>query len=245
MANSKFKWIGKSEDAKSVTLRQLDETMFRFPQIIMDHVDADLVKTGVVVDVETSGLSPERDQIIEIGIRQFKFHRLTGEVLNLDQTYSAFQDPGIPLSEEIIQLTGITDDMVRGQKIDWNQVNQIFNASQIIIAHNAGFDRPFIDLHSSSSQEKIWGCSFKQVDWTKKGFPSQKLEILSIYHGFFTDAHRALNDADALLYLVSQTDQATQKPYLLELLQNAKKVTIHVVAAGAPFESKDHLRLRG
>ena len=244
MAQSKFKWIGKSDDGKTVTLRQLEEGMFRFPPLSIDNLDADVVKTGAVVDVETSGLSYERDHIIEIGVRKFKFNRLTGEVLSLDTSYAAFQDPGIPLSEEVTALTGITDDMVRGQKIDWNLVNQILGESQIVIAHNASFDRPFIDLHSTVSQEKIWGCSFKQVNWNAKGFPSQKLEILNIYHGFFTDSHRALNDSDALLYLLSHTDAATSQPYLFELLQNAKKVTVHVVAAGAPFESKDHLRLR-
>jgi DNA polymerase-3 subunit epsilon len=239
---AQFQWIGKSTDGKTITLRALEESMFRLGGT--SGLEDGVIKTGIVVDVETSGLSSERDHIIEIGIRQFKFNRLTGEVLSLDQSYASFQDPGIPISEEVTQLTGITDEMVRGQKIDWDRVNALFNEAQIVIAHNAGFDRPFIDLHSTSSAEKIWGCSFKQINWHTKGFPSQKLEILGIYHGFFTDSHRALNDSDALLYLLSHTDAGTQKPYLLELLQNAKRVTVHVVAAGAPFETKDHLKAR-
>jgi len=238
---SEFQWIGKSPDGKTVTLRQLETSMFRFPDAPSDQ---DLIKNGAVVDVETSGLSSERDQIIEIGIRPFRFNRTTGEVLSIGEGYSAFQDPGIPLSAEITRLTGITDDMVRGQRIDWSGVDRILHDSQIVIAHNAGFDRPFIDRHSPVSQERIWGCSFKQIDWSMKGFPSQKLEILSIYHGFFTDSHRALNDSDALLYLLSHTDAETQKAYLLELLQNAKRPQVQISALGAPFESKDLLKQR-
>jgi len=134
--------------------------------------------------------------------------------------------------------------MVKNQSIDWNKVDALLEASHILIAHNASFDRPFIDQLSKISGQKIWGCSFKQVQWNDKGFPSQKLDILSIYHGFFTDAHRALNDADALLYLLSQTDLDRKSPYLLELITQAKKTTYQVMAISAPFESKDLLKSR-
>lgn len=244
MANSKFKWLGKSEDGKTVTLKQLDTAMFKFAPPPIADVFPDLVKFGAVVDVETSGLSFERDKIIELGIRKFSFNRATGEILSLGESYSSFQDPGFPLSEEVTGLTGITDEMVKGQQIDWAAANKILSEAQIIVAHNAGFDRPFIDSHSEVSQQKIWGCSFKQIDWSSKGFPSQKLEILGIYHGFFTGSHRALNDSDALLYILNQQDTTLGKPYFAELISNARRVTVEMVASNSPFESKDHLRLR-
>ena len=88
----------------------------------------------------------------------------------------------------------------------------------------------------------------KQIDWAKKGYPSQKLEILGIYHGFFNDSHRAQSDVDSLLYLLSLEDPhdeaSDKKPYFFELMNNARKPTVHVIAAQAPFESKDFLRNR-
>ena len=243
-----FNWIGKSSDGKTVTLKQLDSSSFRFAPYFnseWEKLNADLIRMGAVLDVETTGFHQEDDRIIEIGIRQFKFNRETGELLSLGESVSAFQDPGFPLSEDIIALTGITDEMVENQKIDWNQVNSVLSQVQVVIAHNAAFDRPFIDQLSTVSPEKIWGCSLKQIDWNAKGFFSPKLELLSIYHGFFTGAHRALNDAEALLYLLSHTDSSTGKTYFHELLQNAKKTTIHMIAANSPFESKDVLKERG
>jgi DNA polymerase-3 subunit epsilon len=242
-----FHWIGKSSDGKTVTLRRLEPQHFQFPEYFTpewESLNSDHIRIGAVLDVETTGLNQVDDQIIEIGIRQFKFNRSTGEVLALESTYSAFQDPGIPLSAEVTAITGITDDMVQGQSIDWGRVDELLNTSSIIIAHNAGFDRPFVDRKSSVSPKKIWGCSFKQIDWEKKGYTSQKLEVLSIYHGFFNDAHRALSDADSLIYLLSFSAQVDGNPYLLELLQQARKPMVHLLASGAPFDSKTHLKNR-
>ena len=242
-----FKWIGKSTDGKTVVLNRLEESRFQFPSYFTpewEKQNAESVRIGAVVDVETTGLSHHRDQVIEIGIRQFKFNRATGEILSLTSSYSALQDPGEPLDEEIVTLTGITDEMLKGQKINWDEVGSLLKSAQIVVAHNASFDRPFLDQSAPVSAEKVWACSLRQVDWTKKGFSSSKLDLLNVYHGFFTDSHRALNDADALLYLLSFKDADTGSPYFLEILNNARKTTVHVVASASPFESKDHLKNR-
>lgn len=243
-----FRWIGKSADGNSVTLRKLDSCPVTPPEYATEtwiKNNADLVRTAIVLDVETTGLNQNEDQVIEIGLRLFDFNKATGEVLRLGKSYSAFQDPGRPLSAEIINLTGITDEQLAGQKIDWEHVNSLIGESCLVIAHNAKFDRPFIDRKSKTSTERIWGCSFKQVDWFTKGYTSPKLELLNIYHGFFTDSHRALNDVDALLYLLSLSDSSSEKPYLMELTTNAKRPMTQVIASSAPFESKDHLKGRG
>lgn len=243
-----FRWIGKSEDGKTVTLRRLEDCQMPFPHYATPEwikQNSDIIRLGAVVDVETTGLSHADDHIIEVGLRQFLFNRNTGEVLALAKCYSSFQDPGRPLSAEITALTGITDEMIAGQKINWDEVNTLLAECALVIAHNARFDRPFIDKKSKPSTEKIWACSLKQIDWSAKGYFSSKLELLNIYHGFFTDSHRALNDADALLYLLSLNNSEDQKPYLYELMQNAKRLMTQVIATAAPFDSKDHLKGRG
>ncbi|HWU42523.1 MAG TPA: 3'-5' exonuclease [Bdellovibrio sp.] len=243
-----FHWIGKSEDGKTVTLRHLEECQMPFPSYATSdwlQKNGETVRKGLVVDVETTGLNSSEDSIIEIGLRQFLFNKDTGEILAFEKSYSAFQDPERPLSKEIIALTGITDEMVKGQRIDWEQVHSLFTESVLVIAHNARFDRPFIDKKSKISTEKIWACSLKQIDWTQKGFFSPKLELLNIYHGFFTDSHRAINDVDALLYLLSHKNEISGKTYLCELMNNAKRSSTQVIASSAPFESKDHLKTRG
>lgn len=242
-----FRWIGKSQDGKTVTLKKLEDGSIHKPSYATPDwakANSDLIRVGAVLDVETSGLNQSEDTIIEFALRQFLFNRATGDIIALGKSYSSFQDPGKPLSAEIINLTGITDAMVANQQINWDQVQSLLQESSVVIAHNARFDRPFIDRKSKISGEKVWACSLKQIDWSKKGFTSPKLELLNIYHGFFTDSHRASNDVDALLYLLSLPDAASNQPYLLELLNNARRPMTQVIASAAPFESKDHLKGR-
>jgi DNA polymerase-3 subunit epsilon len=243
-----YQWPNLSADGKTITIHRLEvEAMFKFPAYATAEwisLNADLIRNGAVLDVETTGLSHDESHIIELGVRQFQFNRLTGEILNLGPSYSGFQDPGEPILPEITDLTGITDEMVKGKSIDWQAVESIIESSHIMIAHNASFDRPFIDARSTHSSERVWACSVNQIDWNGKGLPSKKLEVLSFYHGFFNDAHRALNDADSLLYLLSKVDQAVGAPYLLELINEARKSLVIVYATYAPFEVKDALRER-
>ena len=243
-----FQWLGKSEDGETITLKRLKASHFKLPSFFTPEWEAenlDQIRVGAALDIETSGLKLGEAKIIEIGIRIFRFNRNTGEILSLDESYSEFQDPGEPLSAEVTEITGITDEMVKGKSIDWNEVDRVLNPAHLIIAHNASFDRPFVDQHSKETQNKVWGCSLKQISWQEKGYPSQKLELLSAFHGFFTDAHRALNDADALLHLLGFSDSSTGSAYFKELIQQAKKTHIRVQAIGAPFESKDSLKDRG
>lgn len=242
-----FKWVGLSTDGNTVTLRKLNST-FPLPSYVTPEwmsANPHLVRTGIALDVETTGLDRTQDKIIEIGLQRFLFNCSNGDLLAVQDSFSSFQDPGMPLTEEIKTLTGIDDSMIQGKTIDWEKVGHLISDAQLIIAHNAGFDRPFIERSVEVSASKIWGCSFKQIDWRSKGYPTQKLEILGIYHGFFTDAHRALNDVHALLYLLSLPDQNTGKPYLNELLINARRPTVHVLASKAPFEAKNLLKSRG
>lgn len=243
-----FHWIGKSEDGKTVKLNNLETCRLSIPSYASPEwmqANKELLRMGVILDIETTGLNQNDDSIIEIAIRQFVFNKENGDILGKGKSYSSFEDPQRPISEEITRLTGITDEMVHNQTIDWDKVNSLLSESALIVAHNARFDRPFVDRKSKLSSEKVWACSMKQIDWAAKGFFSPKLELLNIYHGFFTDSHRALNDVDALLYLMSLTDTANQKPYLFELTSNARRIMSQVIATGAPFESKEHLKGRG
>lgn len=242
-----FRWVGQSLDGQTVTLTrfagQFKTAEYATEEWLKAHPER--IRMGIVIDVETTGLNKKADQVIEVGLRTFLFNKLTGELLKAGATYSGLQDPGKPLSEDIKRLTGLTDEALAGKSIDWKQVNSLIEQAHIVIAHNAAFDRPFIDRSAPASAAKPWACSLKQVEWSKKGFTVHKLDVLCIYHGFFTDAHRALNDVDALLNLLSMLDTSTNRPYLNELLTTARKPVSKIVATSSPFETKDLLKERG
>jgi DNA polymerase-3 subunit epsilon len=197
----------------------------------------------MILDTETTGLDHEKDEIIEIAIRKWIYHKRDHYLIKPVEEYSQLNEPvKNEISEAITEITGITKDDVRGKKIDWSIVSRMISQSGFVLAHNAGFDRPMIEAVpevSEISGSKIWACSFAQVDWAGKGFLSSKQELLSIFHGFHYAGHRALTDIDALANLLLQGD------YLKEILLNAKTKQVKVDCIQAPFDSKDTLKANG
>jgi len=242
----RFRWLGMSEDEQTVILKRFNGNFHISDDIDEKYIEEnkDNILTGVVLDTETTGLDKNNDVVIEIGLRKFNFNKLDGKLCSVEEGYSEFSDPGRKISDKITRLTGITNEDVAGKSINIEKVSSILSASDIIIAHNAAFDRPFIDNLIPVSRKKLWACSFANISWEDYGFTSAKLEMLSFFHGFFCDAHRALEDSDALLYLLSNNVPDKNYTYLKEIWENAHKPRVYVNAVQAPFESKDFLKFR-
>ena len=70
---------------------------------------------AAVVDVETTGINPDSDKIIELGICLFEYDRQNGRIYKVLGSWEWFEDPGLSIPPEITNITGITDEMVTGQ----------------------------------------------------------------------------------------------------------------------------------
>jgi hypothetical protein len=158
--------------------------------------------------------------------------------------YESFEDPGKPIPAQITEITGIDDSMVKGLRIDDAAVAALVAQADLIVAHNAGFDRPFVEARFPVFASKAWGCSFQGVDWKKEGSGSAKLEFLASERGWFYDAHRAQVDCHALLQVLA-SPLADGQTGLMRLLAGADQTRYKLRATGAPFEAKDKLKARG
>jgi DNA polymerase III epsilon subunit-like protein len=97
-------------------------------------------KLGVIVDLETTGLDFAKAEVIELGMTKFCYSA-RDEITLLAETFQSFNQPSRPIPAEVTQLTGITDDMVQGHRIDAAAVKLFVADANIVIAHNAAFDR--------------------------------------------------------------------------------------------------------
>jgi DNA polymerase-3 subunit epsilon len=77
------------------------------------------------------------------------------------------------------------------------RVDSLLAGADLVIAHNAGFDRPFVEGLLPQAQGLNWACSFADIDWTAAGHSSAKLSYLASALGWFYDAHRAEMDCHA------------------------------------------------
>lgn len=199
--------------------------------------------TALAVDVETTGLDPAQDLIIQFCAVPFTYAPATGRIYQVGPPAAYFQDPGRPLSAEITALTGITDDQVRGQSIDEAAVQALAGPAALVIAHNARFDRAFVERRLPVFQDKPWACSIADVDWPA-GIGSAKLEFLLYKHcGVFFDAHTAEADCLALIHLLATPFPDGSLP-LRRLLEAARRNTARIWAVDAPYDKKDLLKAR-
>jgi len=183
------------------------------------------------VDLETTGLDFASDEIIEIGIKTIAVNRLDYSDFKEIKAYESYQDTEIDIIPEITQLTGITKEMVAGHSIDWAEVLEILSISDVVVAHNASFDRAF--LEKNIEFENIWACSKDDINWKERGFLNTKLELLSIWHGFYYDSHRAMNDVNATIHLLLHPSYENYPP-LEELVENSRKQQ-HLIINKFPY----------
>jgi DNA polymerase-3 subunit epsilon len=198
----------------------------------------------IVLDTETTGLDSQTEKVIELAMLSVLVDTATGLPVGPVTIFESFEDPGKPIPAQITEITGINDSMVKGLRINDAAVKALVEQADLVVAHNAGFDRPFVEARWPVFANPNWACSFQGIDWKKEGSGSAKLEFLASERGWFYDAHRAQVDCHALLQVLS-SPLADGQTGLARLLAGAGQTRYKLRATGAPFEVKDKLKARG
>jgi DNA polymerase-3 subunit epsilon len=199
--------------------------------------------SAVIIDLETMGLEANKDAIIELGLLKFSFTNEEGITEVLD-TYNELNDPHMDIPELVTKITGITNSDVSGKEIDWKKVSKLVASSDLVICHNAGFDRNFLELQTPEAVQTLFqkipfGCTLNDIDWNERGYESRKLDYLNWKLGYFYEGHRALTDCWATFNLLTKEVGAFD-----ELKVNVKAIKTILCAVDAPFDKKDLLRSR-
>jgi len=151
------------------------------------------MKGIIAIDVETTGISPEKERLIEIGA----FRPETGEI------FRTLINPGRPLPERITELTGITDEMLMDAPEETEAIAALLEwlgEDTILLGHNISFDHSFL-------VQAIRRCGYTEpqfygIDTLKLSrvlcpeLPNKKLETMVEHFGLTNErAHRAFEDA--------------------------------------------------
>lgn len=199
---------------------------------------------GCAVDVETTGLDHRRHAVIELAMQRFRADR-DGRIVDVGPSYRWVEDPGVPIPSEITALTGLTDGAVAGQRICDAVATSLILDADFVVAHNAGFDRPFVENRLPEAAGRPWLCSMREVDWRGLGFEGRVLSHLLSQMGLFYEAHRADADVTALLHLLDHRPEGRRATVLADAIAAATRPGWIVEAVRAPFHAKDVLKGRG
>lgn len=228
-----------------------DFRVLRRVAIADDHVFAQNVSGEAcgrlaVIDTETTGLKAELGaRIIDIAIATCEYGRETGKLYRVVDRYESLEDPDSPIPPEITRLTGITDDMVRGQRIDEAGVACAMDGVGLVVCHNARFDRAFLEARYPAFVNKHFACSLDEIPWDEWNVRSSKLDYIGFCFGLFHEGHRARADVDMLLALLAQKTPDGEGDVLAGLLESARAPSWRVHAIGLPIENKDFASARG
>lgn len=153
----------------------------------------------VCIDLETTGLDPKRDKIIEIGAVKVEQNTIVEE-------WETFVNPDRKLEERIVELTGICD----GQLADAPQMEEVlpkllsFIGDNILLGHSVLFDYSFVKKAAVNERLTFERQGIDTLKIARKYLPeleSRSLGYLCQYYGISHCAHRALTDARATVSL--------------------------------------------
>jgi len=160
----------------------------------------DFKKDYVIFDLETTGLDPLTNKIIEIGALKYKKGKLVAE-------YSVLINPEVLLPEVITKITGLNNEDLK-DKPTINTVLPEFLAfieDLTLIAHNSSFDLSFIEENLKKlNMPIIQNKNIDTIDLAKKYIPkayNYKLETLKHYFKLDYGSHRSVDDCKTTNYI--------------------------------------------
>lgn len=165
-------------------------------EIVTNENGQDFEETFVVFDLETTGFSPVKNRIIEIGAVKVEKGKITDR-------FSAFVNPDVPIPFEIEKLTSINDAMVMDAPMIDVVLPQFFEFVQdaVLVAHNAAFDMSFIMENAARLSIKKKFTYVDTVGIARILLPHQAkhtLDAVSKTMGIsLENHHRAVDDAEA------------------------------------------------
>lgn len=175
---------------------------------------ATFTQFGLIVDTETTGRS-HQDELIEIALILFKFGRISGRVLEVVDDYSGLRYPRCKIQPQAQNKHGLSVHQLKGQTLDTGRIMGLFERADIVLAHNAAFDRRYVTKLYPSLYWKNWHCTMNGVPWKQLGFNSKGQDaILSAHNIDVGRSHRAMNDARGLLGLLSLENSKLGGTYL-------------------------------
>lgn len=162
----------------------------------------DIDTTYCVLDLETTGFSFRTEKITEVGIMKVK----NGEVID---EFSCFVNPEKPIPQRVIEVTHITDDMVKDAETIETVMPKIieFVGDSVLVAHNADFDIGFLKYNAKELGLALDNTYLDTLRLAKELFPEYKkykLGIIAENLGIKVEvAHRALDDVDTTVKVLN------------------------------------------
>ncbi len=153
-----------------------------------------MIDSYIALDLETTGLNPSYDRIIEVGMARIE----QGKVAD---TYSTLINPGIQVSDRVVELTGIHNEELAGMPRIEDEIDKILDyiGDYPILGHNVIFDYSFLKKAAINNNITFQVKGIDTLKMARRILPElehKRLDFLCEYLGVNPgNSHRALDDA--------------------------------------------------
>lgn len=148
-----------------------------------------IINNYCVLDLETTGLSPNYDSIIEIGIIKVKENKIVDK-------YNSLINPGFLINEYITSITGITNEMLKGKPkiIDLKKEVLNFIGNDVLVGHNISFDVSFLQKGFNEELKNEYIDTLQFCRKLFKELSHHRLTDMSNYLEISRNEHRSMSD---------------------------------------------------
>ena len=198
----------------------------------------------LILDTETTGLDPKKDSIIEVAAILVDLNHKRIECQRSGLIYAL-------TNQESEIITGISQLMLDGVKSafddPFNSIKIMAEQSTCIVAHNAEFDKGFVEakgivLNDKNNSPLEWICSYRDISYDIET-ENKKLSTLAEAYEVKSDgAHRALADVTMLAHILFKVPNIEEQVF--SAIENKKKPEIKIISL-APFEMKEDVKKAG
>ena len=185
------------------------------------------LKDYVAIDLEMTGVSPGEDKIIEIGAVRIRDGKA-------NETFQTFVNPKRPIPLRVVELTGITDEMIKDAPEEDVAIEQFldFLGEDTLVGHSIKFDYSFLKQWAINKKRTLEKNACDTFKISRKLLPSEQPKSLEALCKYFQIerkyAHRALDDALETAQLFEKLKQITEDDAIFEpkkLVYRAKRQT--------------------
>jgi DNA polymerase-3 subunit epsilon len=177
-----------------------------------------------VVDTETTGLA-ESDEPVSVAVILLDVSGRKGDTIVEVDSFYGLREPGVPMHPEAQRVHGLDPGALRGKRLDLVRLRKIVDSADLLVAHNAKFDRRMISKVVPHLMEAEWACSIHTLkyDWASLGDGRRSLDALCAALSIERpEPHNALCDCRALISVLKTragTDRASTR--MARLIRNA------------------------
>ncbi len=176
-----------------------------------------------IVDTETTGLDT-LDEPISVGVILIEVNH-KGDLIREVDCYYGLREPKVQIDPKAQEVHGLTFESLIGKKFDMKVLHKIVDSADLLVAHNAKFDRRMLAHVMPRVIEAKWACSMHSLKevWSDRTNGKWALDVIcEAFSVKRPTPHNALDDCQALLAILAQRSGSTvrSKTLMGKLLRN-------------------------